>query len=204
MTGGVSATTVAGLALAAAGTAASVIGQMQQASAAKASANYQSEVAAGNQQIAKQNASYAAAEGEAQAAQKEMQTRAQEGAILSGQASSGVDVNSPTSTAVRTSESELGKLDANTIKSNAARRAYGYETEATNFGNQESADKATGSNAETSGYIGAGSALLSGAGNAALNYSKAVGFSSGINSDSSSYIKSSPGDQVAADIYAEG
>ena len=54
MSGSVSATTIAeiGLGLAAAGTATSVAGQMQQASAAKAAANYQSQVAAGNNYVA--------------------------------------------------------------------------------------------------------------------------------------------------------
>jgi hypothetical protein len=155
---------------------------MQQASAQKAAANYQAEVATGNQQIATQNANYAAAEGEEQAAQKQQQTRAQEGAILAGQASSGVDVNSPTATGVRASQAELGALDAQTIRANAARQAYGYTTQATNFGNEAQAETATGENAMTGGEIGAAGSLLSGAGNASLNYSNAMRYASGINS----------------------
>lgn len=186
MSGGASATTIiagASLALAAAGTATSVIGQMQQAKAAQASANYQSEVAAGNQQIANKNASYAGAEGEAQAGISEQKTRQQEGAILAGQASSGVDVNSPTSTAVRTSQDELGQLDAQTIKSNAAQTAYGFETQSTQYGNTAAAEEAQGENAATAGEIGAGTGLLSGAGNAGLNYANVMKNSSGINAD---------------------
>lgn len=179
MSGGIAA---AGLAMAAVGTLVSVSGQMQQASAAKAAANYQSEVAAGNQQVATQNAQYAAAEGEAQAGAQEQKTRTQEGEILAGQASSGVDVNSPTASAVRTSQGELGQLDAQTIKSNAARSAFGYETQATNFGNAASAETAQGQNAETAGEIGAGAGLLSGVGNASLNYANAIGSASGLQS----------------------
>ena len=177
MSGGIAA---AGLALSVIGTGAGVMGQLQQASAAKASANYQSEVAAGNQQIAKQNAAYTAAEGEAQAGQQQQKVRAQEGAILAGQGSSGVDINSPTSQAVRASQSELGALDAQTIRANAARKAYGFESQAANFGNAASADTATGENAQTAGEIGAAGSLLSGAGDTAQNYADVMGKASGM------------------------
>lgn len=182
MSGSISVTTAAyiGVALAAAGAGASVLGTMQQASAAQAAAKYQSEVAAGNQEIANKNASFAAASGEQQAAIQEQKTRVQIGAIEAAQGSSGVDINSPTATAVRTSQNELGQLDAQTIKSNAARQAYGFETQANNFGNQASADIAQGNNAETAGKIGAGAGLLSSAGNASLNYSKIINNSSGL------------------------
>lgn len=172
--------TAAAVAIAAIGTAVSVSGQMQQAQAQKASANYQSEVAAGNQKIATQSADYAAASGEQQAAIQEQKTRAQIGSISAAEGSSGVDINSPTATAVRTSQGELGALDAQTIRSNAARTAYGYETQSTNFGNIASAETATGQNAETAGEVGGAGALLSGVGNASLNYAKVMGNSTGI------------------------
>lgn len=184
MSGGASATTVAaviGTTLAAAGTAASVASSMQQASAAQAAAKYQSEVASSNQQIATQNAQFASASGEEKAAVQEQKTRAQMGAIEAGQASSGVDINSPTATAVRTSTDELGNLDAQTIRSNAAREAYGYQTQSTNFENQSAADISQGENAGVAGEFNAGSGLLSGAGNAGLNYAKVMNSSTGIN-----------------------
>lgn len=188
MSGGASTTTVVaaiGAAAAAAGAATSVAGQLQQASAAQASAKYQSQVAAGNQAIATQNAEFASAEGEQQAAVQEQKTRAQEGSILAGQASSGVDVNSPTASGVRASANVIGAEDAQTIRSNAARQAYGFETQSTNFGNQASADIAAGQNDITSGDIGAGAGLLNGAGNASLNYAKVVGNGSGIDTSGS-------------------
>lgn len=176
---------VAGLALAGVGTAFSAFGQMQNANAAKAAADYQSQVAAGSQQIALKNASFAAAAGEEQAAEQEQKTRTQEGSILTSQGSSGVDVNSPTATAVRTSQAELGALDAQTIRSNAARQAYGYQTQATNFENAGSADIAEGENAKTAGDINAGAGLLNGVGNASLNYAKVMGNASGVNTSNS-------------------
>lgn len=200
MAGSVSATTLAGvgLGLSAIGTGVGVMGQLQQASAASAAAKYQSEVAAGNQTIANQNASFASAEGEQQAAMSEQKTRATEGAILAGQASSGVDVNSPTSKGVRASETELGQLDADTIRANAARQAYGYETQATNFQNQASADTSQAQNYAISGPLNSGGSLLSGVGNASTNYANVMGKASGMNA--AAYINSSPQQQVAQDV----
>lgn len=176
---------IAGAVVAVIGAAVSAAGQMQQASAAKASADYQSKVALGNQETAMQNAQFAAASGEQQAAVQQQKTRSQLGSILSGQASSGVDVNSQTSKGVRASEDEFGALDASTIKSNAIRQAYGFETQSTNFGNSASADTAQGKNDETGGEFSATGGLLSGVGNAGLNYSKAIGAGSGIDSSNS-------------------
>lgn len=187
MSGSITATTLAyaTLAISVAGAAAGAVGQMKQASAAKSAADYQSKVQAGNQEIALKNASFAAASGEQKAAVQQQKTRAQVGAIEAAQGSSGVDINSPTASAVRTSQGELGALDAQTIRSNAAREAYGYQTQATNFGNQALADTAQGENAEISGEIGAGSGLLSGVGNASLNYAKIMGNASGVNTSNS-------------------
>lgn len=190
MSGSISATTLAyvGAAAAVAGTATTVYGSVQQASAAQASAKYQSEVAASNQETALKNASFAAASGEEKAAIQEQKTRAQLGEILTTQGSSGVDINSPTAKAVRTSQTEIGGLDAQTIRSNAAREAYGYQTQSTNFENAAAADIAEGDNAETSGYINAGTGLLKGAGNASLNYASIMNRSSGLGSEYSSPI----------------
>lgn len=173
----------AGLALSAVGIGSSLFGSIQNASAQKASADYQSQVAAGNQKIAMQNADFASASGEEQAAIQEQKTRAQVGSIEASQGSSGVDINSPTATAVRTSQGEVGALDAQTIRSNAARTAYGYETQATNFGNQQQVDISQGNNAQTSGYINGGSGLLSGEGNASLNYANVMGKATGFGAD---------------------
>lgn len=171
---------IAGISIAVVGLGLTAAGQMQQASAAKAAANYQSQVAASNQQIATQNANYAAASGEQQAAISQQKTRADIGAIEAGQGSSGVDINSPTASAVRTSATEVGALDAQTIRSNAARTAYGYETQSTNFGNQASADQSQAANDLTAGYVGGAGGLLSGVGNESMNYAGVMNKANGI------------------------
>ena len=172
MAGSTTATYIAaaGLALSAVGTGVGMIGQMQQASAQKAAADYSAKVAENNAIIAQQNAVRASQAGEQQAAMQQMKTRAAVGAMAAGQGASGVDVGSGSFGSVKESTTKLGMLDALTIRSNAARQAYGYETQATNFDNQATIDTATGENAQTAGYIGMGGGLLSGVGNAADRY----------------------------------
>lgn len=202
MSGGASTTTVVaviGAVAAAAGAATSAAASMQQAEAAKAAAEYQSKVAAGNQQIALQNASFAAASGEEKAAIQEQKTRAQVGSIAAAEGSSGVDINSPTASAVRTSAGELGALDTSTIRSNAAREAYGYQTQAANFGNASSADISQGNNASIAGDVGAAGGLLSGFGSASTNYANVMGKASGI--DTAAYSINNTTDQGGTAAY---
>lgn len=176
---------IAGISIAAIGLGLSAYGTVQQANAAKDAANYQSKVAAGNEQVAAQNATAAGAAGEAKAAISEQKTRAAVGAELAAQGSSGVDINSSTARAVRTSEDMTGQLDAQTIRSNAARQAYGYEVQGSGFQNNAAADTSTGKNDSSGGYIGAGSGLLTGAGREAMNYASVMNKSSGVQDYSS-------------------
>lgn len=182
MSGSISATTLTTIAIASSVAAAGIgaVGAMQSASAQSAAAKYQAQVAEGDREIALQNASFAAASGNEKAAVQQQKTRAQIGSIEAEQGSSGVDINSPTSTSVRTSQTELGALDAQTIRSNAAREAYGYQTQANNFENSSSADTAQAKNAEVSGEFNAASGLLSGVGSSAFNYTKVMGNASGL------------------------
>lgn len=161
---------LAGLVLSTIGTGAGVVGQMQSADAASKSASYQSEVAANNAEQAKKNASRAAAAGDQQANMEQLKTRAQIGAIKADQAASGVDVNSGSAVDVRSSAAELGQLNAISIRSNAARQAYGYQVQSSNDTAQAGLDKAESSNDLTAGYFGAGSTFLGGMGSAANNY----------------------------------
>lgn len=176
---------IAGVAIAAIGIGLSSYEAVQSAQAQKASAQYQNQVAQSNQAIATQNANFSSASGEQQAAVQEQKTRAQIGSITAAQASSGVDINSTTDQDVRTSAGELGALDAQTIRSNAARQAYGYETQATNFENAGAADVSQGNNDLTAGYTNAGAGALNSAGSASMNYAKIMSNSTGINTTDS-------------------
>lgn len=92
--------------------------------------NAKAQIARNNAIIARQNASQALGAGEVRAEGQGLKNRAQLGAIRAGQAASGVDVNTGSAADVQQSAAMLGAHDMMMIRSNAARQAYGYETEA--------------------------------------------------------------------------
>ncbi len=168
MSGSISATTVgyASLALAAAGTAASVAGQMNQQSAAGAQANYMKQVQLQQQQVAQQQAKDALARGavaEDRQREKTAQTLGTQTAQLAAQ---GTDLSgSPTD--ILTDTRKAGELDALTVRNNAAREAWGYEVQG-----QNAAAGAALSGSFQPSYLGAGASLLSGASGLADKWSK--------------------------------
>lgn len=163
---------IAAVAASVAGTAVTAYGAESSASAQKSQAEYQAQVAANNATIANQNAKLTSAAGEQSAANQGLKTRAEVGAIKAEQAASGIDVNTGSAVDVRSSAADLGQLNQLTLRSNAARQAYGYETEAAGFTGQSAADVAAGQNAVTAGGISAGSSVLGGLGSAGSNYAK--------------------------------
>lgn len=141
------------------------IGQAMQGRAAAESSRYNAEIAANNQIIARQNASAAIKEGEANAAASSQATKAKLGGILANQGASGVDINSGSSIDVRSSAAQNGELNAINIRADAARKAYGYQTEGVNAGIQEKMDKETAKNEEIAGGVNAAGTLLGNAAN---------------------------------------
>lgn len=146
-----------------AGSGASAIGALTQGNANADAANYAAQVAANNQTIASQNAAYAAAAGEAKAANEALSQRHKMGATLAGLAASGVDVNSGSSLDVRESQTRLAQQDVENVRSNAALNVYGYRTQASNFGAQAELDRAQASSASTGGLLKGLGGLLSSA-----------------------------------------
>lgn len=127
-------------------------------------AEYQAQVANNNAIIAKQNAEYATAAGNAKAQQQEMATRAAIGNQMAAQASSGLDVNSGSAVDVRSSTAALGTISELNIRNNAAREAYGFTQQGQDFTAEAGLDKAKGSAALTTGIVGGVGTLISGAG----------------------------------------
>lgn len=173
-----SATTIAAVATAVSA-GAGILGSMkaaqgaQYSSQAQANADtYNSEVAANNAALAKQNASMAAAEGNAKVEVEQLATRAKVGGIVANQAASGVNVNSGSALDVRSSARETGELNAINIRADAARQAYGYQTEAAGYTAQSGLDKASATNAKTAGDINAQSSLISGVGDVGSSFGK--------------------------------
>jgi hypothetical protein len=118
---------VAGLA----GAGISAAGAYGSMEASSKNAAYQAQVAANNAKIALSNAAMDTQSGEISAANQGLKTRAAVGKTLSQQGASGIDVNTGSAPKVRAAESELGALDAMTIRSNAAKKAYADTVAAT-------------------------------------------------------------------------
>lgn len=140
-------------------TAAGAFGAIQQGRAGAESADYSSQVAANNALIQQQNANYASAAGEQQAANQEQKNRAKLGAVVANQAASGVDVNSGSAVDVQQSTAELGQLDATTIRANAAKQAYGYQVDSASQTAQSQLDKYQAKNDEDAGIEKAGTII---------------------------------------------
>lgn len=112
--------------LAVAGTALNVVGALHSGASESANLEYQAAVS-------RYNADETTRAGEIEATNSGLRTRAQVGEIKASQAGSGVDVNSGSAADIQAAASQLGALDALTIRSNAARRAFGYRTDASNL-----------------------------------------------------------------------
>jgi hypothetical protein len=153
-----------------AGTAVNAFGQYQSGQAQSAAAAYQAAVAQNNANTARINASMESAAGETAVVNKGLQTRATVGKERAYAGASGVDTTSGSTASVRAGTQEMGMLDALTIRSNAAKKAWAQEVEATTDTNQAQLDTFESSQAKTAGDIGAAGSLLSGASTVGGNY----------------------------------
>lgn len=154
------------------------LGAVRSAGATSASAQYQAQVAQNNASIALGQANQATAAGAQEVETQGLKTRAEVGAIKAAQAASNVDVNTGSAVDVRSSAAELGELDALTIRSNAEKQAFGYETAAAGFTGQAALASSQASQAPIAGAISATGSLLSGAtgvGNQYLAWQRAAG-----------------------------
>lgn len=146
------------------------VGAAQAGEAEAANARYQAQIAKNNAEYARRNAELATQEGDIEATAQGLKTRARIGTTKAAQAANGIDVNTGSAVDVRVSEQELGILDALTIRSNAARQAYGYQINAQDQTAQARLLKSQASQAKTSGYLDAFGTLLDGASSAGQNY----------------------------------
>lgn len=160
---------VAGAALAG-GTLLSAYGQAKSAGANAAADTYKAQVADNNAAIATQQAEWTAENGDQAASAAALKTRATEAGIEANQAASGIDVNTGSAVQVQDSARILGKLDALTIRSNAARQAYGYQVQAINEKSQAQLDRFAAKNDIEAGKIGAASTILGGVSTGANYY----------------------------------
>lgn len=160
---GPAALPVIAIAATAVGAGVSAYGAMESSAAQSSAADYQAQVALNNQKIADQNAQFALQTGQQEEAAKREQTAqtiSQQRAIT---AASGIDPNHGSMQRIQGDTAALGQLDAQTIRNNAARTAWGYQNQGASFGGQAALLQSQASDASTAGALGAFSSLVGGA-----------------------------------------
>jgi len=133
---------------------ASALGSIAGGYATSAADKANAQIAANNATIVKQNATFAGEEGEANAGAQGQKTRQTAGAQKAGMGASGIDIGVGSNANVEASTAMLGQLDMMNIRNNAARQAYGFDTQAVNYEDQAAIDESSAKNAVTAGYIG--------------------------------------------------
>lgn len=154
------------LAIAATGVVLNAMGSFQAGQAGALSAQYNSNVAAQNAEIQRQNAAIAGQAGAQQATMHGLKARATAGAIQANEGASGVTVNQGSFKDVGASQKELGLLDAIQVRNEATKHAYGYEVQAANDEAQSKLDRFEANTKKTGSYLSASGTLLGGAGQA--------------------------------------
>jgi hypothetical protein len=167
-----------GLAISAASAGASAIGSVKAGNASKRAgqaeadvANSQADLSLANADLADQQAADAEARGAVAENEYRTQVRGLIGSQRAGFAANGVDVGFGSSVDVQADAARLGELDALTIRSNAAREAWGYKVQAWNDRQSSLIQRKGGQMAIEAGkasasadYWNAGQTLLTGAG----------------------------------------
>lgn len=148
---------------AAAGAGLGAFGAEYTAGAKAKALQYQASVAQMNAAIAQQNAKWATQAGEVKAQESGMQGAARLSQTKAIQGASGLSVNTGSNVDIRASEADLGKFNENTIRSNAAREAYGYRAQAAGDVAQAGLDMAAARTTKTAGDISAAGSILGGA-----------------------------------------
>lgn len=151
--------------------------------------NYQAGVASVNADINRQNAEWAVRAGEVGAQKKGFENRYRIGQIKTAQAASGFDVGGKSAVATRESQREIGLYDQAVIRSNAARTAFGYETEAKQSEAQSNIYRMSATNARRAGTLAGLQSILGTASSVSSRWSQAsqAGIFGGSSSGSSTY-----------------
>lgn len=159
------------------GAVSSIMGGNSQSSMYK----YQAGSARVNAGIARENAAHARYAGEFESQRSGMKTRFERGKTIATQSGRGVVVGDGSAGEVTDSISKVGQQEQSTIRGNAARRAYGYDVDAAEKDAAATMYGKASQRSKLSGYIGAGSSLLSSAASVSSKWSSAS--SAGIFSD---------------------
>jgi hypothetical protein len=131
----------------------SAYGNEKQGQAQQSMYNYKAQVSHINSQINRQNAAWARAKGEKEAEQYGMKAAQQRGQIRAAQGASNIDVNSGSAKEVQRSQEKIKNMDMSSIRENAAKIAYDYETRAVMDENQAGLDVMAGGFAKKAGNM---------------------------------------------------
>jgi hypothetical protein len=156
----------------------SATGQSNALEAQSANAAYQAQVASNNAVIAGRNANMDLQAGVTAETNRGMKTRSQVGTALAGEGASGVDVNSGSFVQARQGISEIGAMDALTIRSNTTKQLYADETQQSNFeatSGLETQESKQASSAAPLAFTGSLLSSASSVGGSYFNYLKNTG-----------------------------
>jgi len=163
----------ASIALAAGGSILSGIAAKRSADATASAYGYQSQVAGMNSKLALQNRDWALQAGGKAAVQYGMKARADAGNIKVAQAASGVRLDSDSSVNVRESQKMITRMDTDTINTDTARKAYGFEVASETAKTQAEMYSRASSDAKKAGNLAMMASLVSGAGSVAGKWTEA-------------------------------
>lgn len=138
-------------------------GSVMEGVAANKMGKYQQKVAEMNAEIAEKNAREAIATSQVEAQESDMSALAFMGAQEAMQGASGLSLSGGSQVAAREASKRLARQDALRIREAGNRDAFNFRTQGVNFIAEGKMAKAQGKNALTSGFINAGSSLLTGA-----------------------------------------
>lgn len=118
------------------GAASSAVSSYYSAQSQKASLGLQATIADINAQTAESTAQQALYSGQRQEQASRLRTANLKGRQTASLAANGIDLGQGSALRVLTDTDTFGEIDANTIRANAVRSAWGYRTQATNYQNQ--------------------------------------------------------------------
>lgn len=145
-------------------------GQMAQGQAARQAADYRAAVLRNNQIMAERQAQDAIERGKIEEGRYRDRVAALKGRQRVVMAANGFDINEGSNLTLLEDTARTGELDALTIRSNAAREAYGYRVRGQNFGSEAELTSASGRAQEAAGETAAFSSLLGGSGSVASKW----------------------------------
>lgn len=137
-------------------------GSLMSGEASAAASGYKATMAYYNAMLAARKADLAIQSGDIAAANAGLKTRAAMAGQKTGQAGSGVDVNTGSAVDVRAGTQQYGMVDVKNIKADAAEKAYGYQLESWSDSQNAKISQAEGESAKKAGILGGISSLLSG------------------------------------------